>query len=181
MTWARAAHENFVPEPLKTHNFDVFYAKLQSPYSLTKSPPKSKMAQAPFHHVQYLYKLQHKIEGHKHENAGKPLLLFKINGRVSPQPLSQRTMSAIHTAPHHHLRLRPSTKDASVTRQSGSALCSCPIGSRLKRNLYSSSLRGALSALLPRLRNPPCLIALCMVHSIEAERSEGGNLWMWAV
>ena len=71
MTWARAAHENFVPEPLKTHNFDVFYAKLQSPYSLTKSPPKSKMAQAPFHHVQYLYKLQHKIEGHKHENAGK--------------------------------------------------------------------------------------------------------------
>ena len=89
-----------------------------------------------------------------------------------------------HTSPgrqcavdHHHLRLRPSTKEASVTRQSGSALCNCPVGLHLKRNVYSSSLRGALSALFPRFRSPQCLVALCIVHSIEAERSEGGNFW----
>ena len=89
---------------------------------------------------------------------------------------------AMHSSmPHHHLRLRPSMNDLSVTRQSGSALWSCPVGLLLKRNVYNSSLRGALSDLLPRFRSPQCLVALCMVHSIEAERKEGGNFWMWAV
>jgi len=55
------------------------------------------------------------------------------------------------------------------------------VGLRPKRKMNSSSLRGGLSALLPRLRSPQCLVAPCIVQSIEAERSEDGNFWTWAV
>ena len=44
---------------------------------------------------------------------------------------------------HHHFRLCPSMCEASVTTQSGSALCSCTVGFSLKRKKKSSSLRGA--------------------------------------
>jgi hypothetical protein len=89
--------------------------------------------------------------------------------------------SAHQRLTHHHFRLRPSTYEASVTRQSGSALCSCPTGFCPKRNMYSSSLRGALRFLPPRLRSLQCRVELCIVQSINAEESEGLSPWRMAV
>ena len=93
-------------------------------------------------------------------------------------------MSLLHAkreVVYHHLRFLPSMKQASVTRLSVSALWSRPIGLRLKRKKYSSSLRGALGLLFPRVRNPQCFVAPCMVQSMEAERNADGSFRMLAV
>ena len=61
-----------------------------------------------------------------------------------------------HTAHRHGVRscatclsFLPSMYEASVTRQSGRALCSCPAGAVLKRKMYSSSFLGAFSRFPP--------------------------------
>ena len=47
------------------------------------------------------------------------------------------------------LSFLPSMYEASVTRQSGRALCSCPAGAVLKGKMYSSSFLGAFSRFPP--------------------------------
>ena len=68
-----------------------------------------------------------------------------------------------------------------MTQQSGSALCSCSAGLRPKRKTNSSTLLGALARLPPRWRSPQWRVALCIVQSIDAERSEGVSPWQMAV
>ena len=92
-----------------------------------------------------------------------------------------RLLGSISTV-HYHFRWRPSDvrsePEASVTRQSGSALC-------LKRKMYSSSLRGGFNALLPRfcraLSQPavlggavPCPSIMFMWCTLDASAEAAG-------
>eukprot|EP00327_Prymnesium_parvum_P013213 CAMPEP_0184402470 /NCGR_PEP_ID=MMETSP0007-20130409/83004_1 /TAXON_ID=97485 /ORGANISM="Prymnesium parvum, Strain Texoma1" /LENGTH=51 /DNA_ID=CAMNT_0026758273 /DNA_START=301 /DNA_END=456 /DNA_ORIENTATION=+ len=45
------------------------------------------------------------------------------------------------------------------------------------RKMKRSTLLGALNCLLPRFLNPQCLVAACMVQSIDAELNDGGIPW----
>mmetsp|Transcript_57484 Transcript_57484/g.132012 ORF Transcript_57484/g.132012 Transcript_57484/m.132012 type:complete len:201 (-) Transcript_57484:264-866(-) len=66
-------------------------------------------------------------------------------------------------------------KEARVTRQSASALCSGPSGFRLKRNRYSSSLRGGFSVLLPRFRRRRTLCRSSRRSAARAAASASGR------
>jgi len=58
-----------------------------------------------------------------------------------------------------------------------SAQSSGTMGFWPNRKMKRSTLLGALNCLLPRFLNPQCLVAACMVQSIDAELNDGGIPW----